>query len=111
MLKKEDEKYIYNNVDCQSKDSRVDTGGSHVVHRLYRLKNDNMNLTDHYQFMKSTQGQINSSYDAIVAEIVNKWLHVPLIIMLLMPIKRTQLTELCGTKKTHQQEQRLSLSF
>ena len=74
LLKKEEEKYIYNNVAYQSKDSRVNTCGSHVVHRLYRLKNDNMSLPDYYQFMKSIKDQTNTGYDVIVAEFVNKWL-------------------------------------
>ncbi len=59
MLKKEEMKYIYNNVAYQSKDSRVNTGGSHAVHRFYRLQNDNMSLPDYYQFMKSTKDQTN----------------------------------------------------
>jgi hypothetical protein len=53
LLKKEEEKYIYNNVACQSKDSKVNTCGSHVVHRLCRQKNDNLSLPDYHQFMKS----------------------------------------------------------
>ena len=53
LLKKEEEKYIYNNVAYQNKDSRVNTCGSHVVQRLYKPKHDNMSLPDYYQFMKS----------------------------------------------------------
>ena len=36
--------YIYNNVKYQDRDGYVNTCGSHVVHRLYRLKNDGMDL-------------------------------------------------------------------
>ncbi len=75
MLKnEEEEKYIYNNVGYQNKDSRVNTCGSHLVHRLYNLKHDNMSRTDCYQFMKSTKDQTNVGYNVIVAEFVNKWL-------------------------------------
>ena len=74
LLEKEEEKYIYNNVAHQNKDSRVNTCGSHVVHRLYRLKNDNMSLPDYYQVMKSIKDQTIAGYDVIVAEFVNKWL-------------------------------------
>ena len=74
LLKQEEEKYIYNNVGYQNKDSRVNTCGSHVVHRLYRLKNDNMSLSDYYHFMKSLKDQTNTGYDVIVTEFVNKWL-------------------------------------
>ncbi len=73
LLKKEEE-YIYNNVAYQNKDFRVNTCGSRVVHRLYRLKNDDMSLPDYYQFMKYTKDQTNVGYDVIVAEFVNKWL-------------------------------------
>ncbi len=50
----------------------MNTCGSHVVHRLYRLKNDNMSLPDYYQFMNSTKNQTNVSCDVIVAEFVDK---------------------------------------
>jgi len=74
LLEKEEEKYIYNNIAYQNKDSKVNTCGSHVVHRLYRLNNDNMSLPEYYQYMKSMKDQTNVSYDLIVAEFVNKWL-------------------------------------
>ena len=74
LLEKEEEKYIYNNVAYQSKDSKVNTCGSHVVHRIYRLKNYDMSLPDYYQYMKSIKDQTNVGYDLIVAEFVNKWL-------------------------------------
>ncbi len=51
LLQKEEDKHIYNNVGYRSKDSTVNTWGSHMVHRLYGLKNDNMSLPDQYQFM------------------------------------------------------------
>ena len=53
---------------------RVNACGSHVVHRLYRLKNNDMSLPDYYQYMKSIKDQTNVGYDLIVAEFVNKWL-------------------------------------
>lgn len=74
LLEQEEEKYIYNNVAYQSKDSRVNTCGSHVVHRLYRLKHDDMSLPDYYKYMKTIKDQSNAGYDVIVAEFVNKWL-------------------------------------
>ena len=46
LLEREEEKYIYNNVAYHGKDSKVNTCGSHVVHRLYRLKNHDMSLPD-----------------------------------------------------------------
>ncbi len=74
MLKTEEGEYIYNNVAYQSKNSRVNSCGSQVVHRLYRLRNDNMSLQDYYQFMNATEDQSNVGYDVIVAEFVNKWM-------------------------------------
>jgi hypothetical protein len=74
LLEKEEEKYICNNVAYQNKDSRVNACGSHVVHRIYRLKNNDMSLPDYYQYMKSIKDQTNVGYDLIVAEFVNKWL-------------------------------------
>ena len=74
ILEKKEGKCIYNDVAYQNKDSRVNACGSHVVHRLYRLKNDNMSLPDYYQYMKSIRDQTNVGYDLIVADFVNKWL-------------------------------------
>ncbi len=51
----------------------MNTCGSHVVHRLYRLKQDNVSLPDHYQFMNSTKDQTNVGYDVIVTELLNEW--------------------------------------
>ena len=51
-----------------------------MVHRLYRLKNDDVSLPDCYQYVKSIKDQTNVGYDPIVAEFVDKWLSsVPLI--------------------------------
>ena len=74
LLESEKEKYVYNNVTYQSKGFRVNTNtcGSHVVHRLYRLKSDDVTLPDYHQYTKSTKDQTNASYDLIVAEFVNK---------------------------------------
>ncbi|MFM7979177.1 MAG: hypothetical protein ACKPKO_07660 [Candidatus Fonsibacter sp.] len=36
--------YIYNNVKYQDRDGYANTCGSHVVHKLYRLKNDGVDL-------------------------------------------------------------------
>ena len=74
LLETEEEKYIYNNVAYQNKDSRVNACGSHVVHRLYRLKNNDVSLPDYYQYVKSIKDQTNVGYDLIVAEFVSKWL-------------------------------------
>ena len=71
MLK--DKEYIYNNVKYQDRDGYVNTCGSHVVHRLYRLKNDGMDLHAYYEFMKSIKDKFAIDYDIIVAEFINKW--------------------------------------
>ena len=73
LLENEDEKYIDNNVAYHNRDSGVNTSGSHVVHRLYKLKNDNMSLPDSHRFMKSTIDH-PVGYDVIVADCVNKLL-------------------------------------
>ena len=71
LLKKED--YIYNNIHYQDPDSFVNTCGSHVAHRLYRLKNDDMTLEQYYDYMKSIKSKFDVGYDIIVAEFINKW--------------------------------------
>ena len=74
LLEKEEERYIYNNVAYQSKDSRVNACGSHGVHRLYRLENNDVSLPDYYYYVKSIKTQTNVGYDLIVAKFANKWL-------------------------------------
>ena len=68
-----DKQYIYNNVKYQDRDGYVKTCGSHVVHKLYRLKNDGMDLQTYYEFMKSIKDEFAINYDIIVAEFINKW--------------------------------------
>ena len=51
----------------------MNTCGSHVVHRLYRLKNDGMDLQTYYNYMKDIKDSIGVNYDIIVAEFINKW--------------------------------------
>ena len=41
--------YIYNHVKYQDRDGYVNTCGSHVVHRLHRLKNDGVGLQTYYK--------------------------------------------------------------
>jgi hypothetical protein len=71
LLNKED--YIYNDIHYQDPDSFVNTCGSHVAHRLYRLKNDDMTLEQYYNYMKSIKNKFDVGYDIIVAEFINKW--------------------------------------
>jgi hypothetical protein len=65
--------YIYNNIKYQDRDGYVNTCGSHVVHRLYRLKNDGMDLQTYYNYMKHIKDEFGVNYDIIAAEFVNKW--------------------------------------
>ncbi|MFM7988094.1 MAG: hypothetical protein ACKPKO_53150 [Candidatus Fonsibacter sp.] len=65
--------YIYNNVKYQDRDGYVNTCGSHVVHRLYRLKNDGMDLQTYQDYMKYIKDESGVNYDIIVAKFVNKW--------------------------------------
>ena len=53
--------YIYNNVKFQSRDGYVNTCGSQVVHRLYRLKNDGMDLHTHYNYLQNIKYEFAST--------------------------------------------------
>ena len=68
-----DKQYIYNNAKYQDRDGYVNTCGSHVVHRLFRLNNDGMGLHAYYEFMKSVKDEFAINYDIIVAEFINNW--------------------------------------
>ncbi|MFM7982271.1 MAG: hypothetical protein ACKPKO_23425, partial [Candidatus Fonsibacter sp.] len=44
--------YVYNHVKYQDRDGYVNTCGSHVVHRLYRLTRYGMDLQTYHEYMK-----------------------------------------------------------
>ncbi|MFM7986312.1 MAG: hypothetical protein ACKPKO_44065 [Candidatus Fonsibacter sp.] len=47
--------------------------GSNAVHRLYRLKNDGMDLQTYHKYMKYIKDKFGINYDIIVAEFIDKW--------------------------------------
>ncbi|MFM7989455.1 MAG: hypothetical protein ACKPKO_60085, partial [Candidatus Fonsibacter sp.] len=65
--------YIYNNVKYQYRDGYVNTCGSHVVHKLYRLTRDRMDLQTFHDYMKNIKDEFGVNYYIIVAEFINKW--------------------------------------
>ena len=65
--------YIYNNDTYQDRGGYANTYGSHFVHKLYRLKNDGMDLHTYYNYMNHIKDECGVNYDIIVAEFVNKW--------------------------------------
>ena len=67
----DDERYIYNRVRYQELDSDVDTCGSHVVNRIYRLKHYNMDLDAYNEFMRDLKDEYGLTYDTIVATFID----------------------------------------
>jgi hypothetical protein len=49
----------------------VNTCGSHVVHRIYRLINNNMTLEDYHKFMLDLSKKSGFNFDLIVSTFVN----------------------------------------
>ena len=64
------EHYVYNHVRYQGLDNYVNTCGSHVCHRIYRLLHDNMDLEEYHKYMKETREETGSNFDVIVATFV-----------------------------------------
>jgi hypothetical protein len=71
LLKKED--YIYNKTDFQQDDSRIQTCGDHVAHRLYCLVHYNMNLEQYQEYMKELKKRMAKPYDYIVADFASNF--------------------------------------
>ena len=69
MLKHEN--YIYNKVKYQSEDNFVNTCGSHIAHRIYRIINNNMTLEDYHKFMRDLSKESKFNYDLIVSTFIN----------------------------------------
>jgi hypothetical protein len=65
------ENYIYNKVKYQNEDNFVNTCGSHVAHRIYRLINNSMTLEDYHEFMLNLSKESKFNYDMIVSTFVN----------------------------------------
>ena len=65
MLKQE--RYIYNHIKYQDLDSLVQTCGSHIVHRVYRLLTNNMGLDEYHKFMKELKKDSKFNYDLIAS--------------------------------------------
>ena len=66
-------RYMYNNVRYQETDSAVNTCGSHVVNRIYRLKNYNMDLDAYNEFMRELKEDYGIPYDTIVSNFIDRW--------------------------------------
>ena len=56
------------------------------MHRLYRLKNDGMDLHTYSNYMKRIKDEFGVNYDIIVAEFVNKWFGDVLVARLPAPV-------------------------
>ena len=67
--------YLYNTMKFQSREHSVNTCGSHVAHRLFRLRNEGMNLKQYQDYMKELKKQTQMSYDYIVADWVKSELN------------------------------------
>ncbi|MFM7989723.1 MAG: hypothetical protein ACKPKO_61460 [Candidatus Fonsibacter sp.] len=66
--------YIYNNVKYQDRDGYVNTCGPHVVHKLYRLTRDGMDLQTYHDYMEYIEDMFGANYDIRVAEFIKKWI-------------------------------------
>ena len=69
----DDERYIYDNVRYQETHSAINTCGPHVVNRIYRLKNYNMDLDAYNEFMLEQKDDYGITYDTIVANLIGRW--------------------------------------
>ena len=68
----DDERYIYNCIRYQELDSDVNTRGSHIMNRIYRLKNYNMDLDAYNEFMRELKDDYGITYDTIVAKFIDR---------------------------------------
>ena len=48
----------------------MNTCGSQVCHRVYRLTRDRLSLHEYYEYVKKQRGADNTSYDMIVASCI-----------------------------------------
>ena len=67
----DDERYVYNRVRYQELDSDVNTCGSHIVDRIYRLKHYNMDLDAYNEFMRELKDDYGITYDTIQSSLTH----------------------------------------
>ena len=71
-------------VRYQQTDIGVNSCGAHVLHRLYRLKTQYMDLDAYHNFMLQLKDDFNTSYDVVVAEFVQPFFQKRILIHTLM---------------------------
>jgi len=64
------EQYVYNKIDFQQNDSRIETCGDHVCSFLYHFLNENMDLKQYQEYMKDLKKRMGQPYDYIVADFI-----------------------------------------
>ena len=63
----------YNRIRYQEIDSDVNTCGSHIANRIYRLKHYNLDFDAHSEFMRELNSDFGITYDTIVAKFIDMW--------------------------------------
>ena len=63
----------YNRVRYQELDPDVNTCGSHIVNRIYRLKHYSMDPDAYNEFMRELKDDHGITYDTIVAKFIDRW--------------------------------------
>jgi len=64
-------KRIYSPYHFEKMSNKVNTCGPHCAHRIYRLRHDNMDLTDYYSYMEDAEEKLKATPDEVVAEFVD----------------------------------------
>ena len=65
--------YIYSCVRYQELDSDVNTCGSHIVNRIYRLKHYNMDLDAYNEFTRELKDDYGITCDTIGSKFIDVW--------------------------------------
>jgi len=68
---KKPQKGILSTFEYQDDHYNVNTCGRHVVYRILKLLNNNMNIDEYYKHMKKLRKEFNLTYDEIVSTNIN----------------------------------------
>lgn len=71
LFNKTDKEVIYNPIKYQDDSEDVNTCGRHCVFRILNLLEKDRSLGDYYEIMKEIKKETKSSYDDIVANMIN----------------------------------------
>ena len=66
-------KVLHSPYHFEKEHKKINTCGHHSAHRIYRLRHNNMTLTDYYSYMEEARRTLKLTYDEVASEFVQSY--------------------------------------